>query len=142
MNAPANSTEWADLIVKEMSSASDLNDARNRAFRILEMFGKSTANCSTPNEAQKMREEHKILKQMLGGLLHQNGVLKRAFLIQHNRLKDYQDMVRERSQFKEIVDKYQQQIKALEDRNYVLSLHLAQSDHRSGISGHRNPDVF
>ncbi|KAF7111617.1 hypothetical protein CFC21_111605 [Triticum aestivum] len=142
MNARTNSIDWAELIVREMSAASDLIDAKSRAFRILELFDKSAAGCNTPDEKQKMREEHKILKQMLGGLLHQNGVLKRAFLIQHNRLKDYQDMVRERSQFKEIVDKYQQQIKALEDRNYVLSLHLAQSDHRSGISGHRNPDVF
>ncbi|XP_044425200.1 uncharacterized protein [Triticum aestivum] len=142
MNNLRNGTEWAELIVKEMSAASDLIDAKNRAFRILELFDKSAADCNTPDEKQKMREEHKILKQMLGGLLHQNGVLKRAFLIQHNRLKDYQDMVQERSQFKEIVDKYQQQIKALEDRNYVLSLHLAQSDHRSGISGHRNPDIF
>ncbi|KAI4969473.1 hypothetical protein ZWY2020_000387 [Hordeum vulgare] len=142
MNNATNVTEWAELIVKEMSAASDLIDAKNRASRILELFDKSAANCNTPDEKQKMHEEHKILKQMLGGLLHQNGVLKRAFLIQHNRLKDYQDMVQERSQFKEIVDKYQQQIKALEERNYVLSLHLAQSDHRSGISGHRNPDVF
>ncbi|KAM3297951.1 hypothetical protein ACQJBY_039751 [Aegilops geniculata] len=139
MNAPTNGTDWAELIVKEMSAASDLIDAKNRAFRILELFDKSAADCNTPHEKQKMREEHKVLKQMLGGLLHQNGVLKRAFLIQHNRLKDYQE---ERSQFKDIIDKYQQQIKALEDRNYVLSLHLAQSEHRSGISGHRNPDVF
>jgi hypothetical protein len=51
---------------------------------------------------------------MVGGLLHQNSILKRAYLIQHNRLKDYPDMVQERSQFKEIVDKYQKQIKTLE----------------------------
>ena len=51
---------------------------------------------------------------MLGALLQQASILKRAVVIQDNRLKDYQDMVQERSQFKEIVDKYQQQIKALE----------------------------
>jgi hypothetical protein len=51
---------------------------------------------------------------MLAALLHQNGVLKRAFLIQHNRLKEYQEMVQERSQFNQIVEKYQKQIKALE----------------------------
>lgn len=141
-NTPTNGAEWAELIVKEMSSSSDMNDAKNRAFRILELFDKSTANCSTPDEKQKMREEHKILKQMLGGLLHQNGILKRAFLIQHNRLKEYQEMVQERSQFKDIVDKYQQQIKALEDRNYVLSLHLAQSNQENNMCGYRNPDVF
>lgn len=59
-------------------------------------------------------QENKILKQMLGALLQQASILKRAVVIQHNRLKDYQDMMQERSQFKEIVDKYQQQIKALE----------------------------
>ncbi|VAH84371.1 unnamed protein product [Triticum turgidum subsp. durum] len=56
MNTPANRTEWAKLIVKKMSSASDPNDARNRVFRILEMFDKCAANCSTPDEAHKMRE--------------------------------------------------------------------------------------
>ncbi|KAI5007627.1 hypothetical protein ZWY2020_058097 [Hordeum vulgare] len=56
MNAPTNNTEWAELIVKEILSASDMNDARNRAFRILEMFDKSAANCSIRYEAQKMRE--------------------------------------------------------------------------------------
>ncbi|KAM0844201.1 hypothetical protein ACQ4PT_057220 [Festuca glaucescens] len=139
LNTPTNGTEWAELIVKEMLSASDMIDAKNRAFRILELLEKSTSRCITPDE-QKMHEEHKILKQMLLTLVPQNSILKRGFLIQHSRLKDYHDMVQERSQFKEIVDKYQNQIKALEDRNYVLSFHLAQL--KNSTSGHRNPDVF
>ena len=57
MNTPANRTEWTELIVKEMSSASDPNDARNRVFRIHEMFDKCAANCSTHDEAHKMRED-------------------------------------------------------------------------------------
>ncbi|XP_073364583.1 uncharacterized protein [Aegilops tauschii subsp. strangulata] len=57
-------TEWAELIVKEMSSASDPNDTRNRVFRILEMFDKCAANCSTPDEAHKMREM--IIATILG----------------------------------------------------------------------------
>uniref|UniRef100_A0A3B6CDS0 Uncharacterized protein n=1 Tax=Triticum aestivum TaxID=4565 RepID=A0A3B6CDS0_WHEAT len=64
MNTPANRTEWAELIVKEMSSASYPNDARNRVFRILEMFDKCAANCSTPDEAHKMREM--IIATILG----------------------------------------------------------------------------
>ncbi|KAM3215001.1 hypothetical protein ACQJBY_067134 [Aegilops geniculata] len=142
MNAPANSTEWAELIVKEMSSASDLNDARNRAFRILEIFGKSAADCSTPDEAQKMREENKILKQMLGALLQQASILKRAVVIQHNRLNDYQNMVQERSQFNETVAKYQQQIKELQGMNDLLKFHLTRANQQSSIPGRRNPDVF
>jgi hypothetical protein len=49
---------------------------------------------------------------MLGGLLEQNGVLKRAFLKQHNRLNDYEKkMSQERSQ---IIDTYEKEIKALQ----------------------------
>uniref|UniRef100_A0A8R7Q3Y1 CUE domain-containing protein n=1 Tax=Triticum urartu TaxID=4572 RepID=A0A8R7Q3Y1_TRIUA len=57
MNTPANRIEWAELIVKEMSSASDPNHARNRVFRILEMFDKCAANYNTLDEAHKMRED-------------------------------------------------------------------------------------
>ncbi|OEL37179.1 hypothetical protein BAE44_0001802 [Dichanthelium oligosanthes] len=110
---PTSGSEWAELIVKELSSAPDLVDAKNRAFRIFKLLERSAARAS-PDEKGKVHKEHKIVKQMLGGLLHQNGVLKRAFLIQHNRLKEYQEMVQEQSQFNQIVEKYQQQIKALE----------------------------
>uniref|UniRef100_A0A0A9DKY7 CUE domain-containing protein n=1 Tax=Arundo donax TaxID=35708 RepID=A0A0A9DKY7_ARUDO len=136
---PTNGSEWAELVVKEMSSASDLVDAKKRAFRILELFEKSTAQI---DHDAKCIQEHKIVKQMLGGLLHQNGVLKRAFLIQHNRLKEYEDMVEERSQFKQIVEKYQEKIKALEEKNYILSFHLQQTNQHSNIYRHRNPDIF
>ncbi|CAM0908797.1 unnamed protein product [Alopecurus aequalis] len=135
LNTPTNGAEWAELIVKEISSSSDLIDAKNRAFRIIELLNKSTASCNTPDEEQKMREEHKILKQMLGGLLHQNGILKRAFLIQHNRLNEYQEMAQERAQFKEIVDKYQQQIQMLE-----MDLKLARQS--NSMPGPYNPNVF
>ncbi|KAL6874093.1 hypothetical protein ACP4OV_014175 [Aristida adscensionis] len=138
---PSNASEWAELIVKEMSSATDLVDAKKRAFKILELFEKSTAQ-SNPDTKQKINQDHKIVKQMLGALLHQNGVLKRAFLLQHNRLKEYEEIVQERSQFKQIVEKYQEQIKSLEDRNRVLSFHLQQVNQPSNTYGHRNPDIF
>jgi hypothetical protein len=108
---PTNASEWSELVVKEMSSASDLADAKKRAFRILELFEKSTVQIGPDS---KSIQEHKVVKQMLGSLLHQNGVLKRAVLIQHNRLKDYEEMEQEHSQFKQIIENYQEQIKALE----------------------------
>jgi len=137
---PTNDSEWAGLIVKEMSSASDLVDAKNRAFKILKILENSAARAS-PDEKHKVNKEHKIVKQMLGALLHQNGVLKRAFLIQHNRLKEYQEMVEERSQFNQILQNYQKQIKALEEKNYALSFHLQQVNQCSNTYGYRNPDV-
>jgi len=138
---PTNGSEWAELIVKEMSSASDLVDAKNRAFKILKILENSAARAS-PDEKHKVNKEHKIVKQMLGALLHQNGVLKRAFLIQHNRLKEYQEMVEERSQFNQILQNYQKQIKALEEKNYALSFHLQQVNQCSNTYGYRNPDVY
>jgi len=138
---PTNGSEWAELIVKEMSSASDLVDAKNRAFKILKILENSAARAS-PDEKHKVNKEHKIVKQMLGALLHQNGVLKRAFLIQHNRLKEYQEMVEERSQFNQILENYQKQIKALEEKNYALSFHLQQVNQCSNTYGYRNPDVY
>ncbi|GJM97889.1 hypothetical protein PR202_ga14850 [Eleusine coracana subsp. coracana] len=137
VNIPTNGSEWAELIVKEMSSASDLVDAKKRAFGMLELFQKSTVGSDS-----KSIQEHKVVKQMLGSLLHQNGVLKRAFLIQHNRLKEYEEMAQERSQFKQLIEKYQEQIKALEDKNYFLSFHLQQANQHRSISSHRNPDVY
>lgn len=116
---PTNVSEWAELVVKEMSSASDLIDAKKRAFRILELFQKSTVGPDS-----KSIQEHKVVKQMLESLLHQNGILKRAVLIQHNRLKDYEEMVQEHSQYKQIVEKYQQQIKALEVSSVITSIML------------------
>ncbi|CAL5053950.1 unnamed protein product [Urochloa decumbens] len=138
---PTSGSEWAELIVKEMSSASDMLDAKNRACKILKLLEESVARVS-PDEKGKVHKDHKIVKQMLGALLHQNGVLKRAFLIQHNRLKEYQEMVQERSQFNEIVDKYQKQIKALEEKNYALSFHLQQANQCSNTYRHHNPDIF
>ncbi|KAL5200071.1 hypothetical protein ABZP36_021274 [Zizania latifolia] len=143
MSIPSNGSEWAELVVRELSNVLDVADAKNRVFRILELFERSTAQCSSPAEMRKMREEHKILKQMLGGLLEQNSILKRAFRIQHNRLNDYdQKMSQERSQLKQIIDKYEEQIKALQNKNYILSFHLAQAKQHDRVSGNGNPDIF
>ena len=53
---PTNGSEWAELIVKEMSSASDLVDAKNRAFKIHKLLEKSAARAS-PDEKPKMNKE-------------------------------------------------------------------------------------
>ncbi|KAL5226009.1 hypothetical protein ABZP36_012648 [Zizania latifolia] len=116
LNIPSNGAEWAELVVREVYSVLDVVEAKNRALRILQLFERSTAQCSSPAEMRKVRE--------------------------HNRLNDYEKMSQERSQLKQIIDKYEAQIKALQDKNYILSFHLAQAKHHESISGHCNPDVF
>lgn len=56
---PTNSSEWAELIVKEMSSALDLADAKNRAFRILDLLEKSAAR-SRPGEKSKVNKVSRL----------------------------------------------------------------------------------
>lgn len=58
---PTNGSEWAELIVKEMSSASDLVDAKNRSLKILKLLEKSAARVS-PDEKGKV---HKVLSKSL-----------------------------------------------------------------------------
>lgn len=138
---PTNSSEWVELIDKEISSASDLVDAKNRAFKILKLLEISAAR-SSPDEKGKVHKEHEVVKQMLGSLLHQNGVLKRAFLKLYNRFNECQEMVQERSQMNQVVEQYQKQIKALEEQNYALSFHLQNVSQCRNIYEHRNPDIF
>jgi hypothetical protein len=100
---PTNASEWVELVVQEISSASDLVDAKNRAFRILELFQKSTLQI---HDSESIREL-KAVKQILVLALNRS-FWKQQILKLHNR------MVQERSQFKQIIEKYEEQIKALE----------------------------
>jgi hypothetical protein len=59
---PTNCSGWAELIVKEMSSASDLTDAKNRAFKILNLLEKSAARTSSPDEKSKVNKVSGLLK--------------------------------------------------------------------------------
>jgi hypothetical protein len=100
---PTNASEWVELVVKEILFASDLVDAKNRAFRILELFQKSTLQI---HDSESIREL-KAVKQILVLALNQS-FWKQQILKLHNH------MVQERSQFKQIIEKYEEQIKALE----------------------------
>jgi hypothetical protein len=100
---PTNASEWVELVVQEISSASDLVDAKKRAFRILELFQKSTLQI---HDSESIREL-KAVKQILVLALNKS-FWKQQILKLHNR------MVQERSQFKQIIEKYEEQIKALE----------------------------
>uniref|UniRef100_A0A0D9X5U8 Uncharacterized protein n=1 Tax=Leersia perrieri TaxID=77586 RepID=A0A0D9X5U8_9ORYZ len=140
INIPSNRSQWAELVVKEMSSALDLVDAKNRAFNILDLFQKATSEqCTSQDVLQKMREEHQEQKLTLGGLLEQNGFMKRAFLKQHNLLHDCKKTSQERLQ---IIDQYKKENEALKQRNMFLEFQLAQLNQHSHNTGQCNPNVF
>jgi hypothetical protein len=59
---PTNCSGWAEVIVKEMSSASDLTDAKNRAFKILKLFEKSADRSSSPDEKREGNKVSRLSK--------------------------------------------------------------------------------
>jgi len=61
---PTNCSGWAELIVKEMSSASDLTDAKNRAFKILNLLEKSAAR-SSPDEKSKVNKVSRLSRSQI-----------------------------------------------------------------------------
>ena len=48
--------EWVELFVREMGSASDMNDARNRASRALEFLEKSIRARATAETAKGLQQ--------------------------------------------------------------------------------------
>ncbi|KAJ8477924.1 hypothetical protein OPV22_021651 [Ensete ventricosum] len=123
---------------KEMMSASDWDDVRGRAMKILEVFERNVVAQTTA------AVEHEInsLKEQLQGLLRDNQILKRAVTIQHERNSDHEEKVKEVQHLKHVISQYQEQVRALEMSNYTLKIHLQKAQGASSIPGRSHPDVF
>ncbi|KAM3383445.1 hypothetical protein P3S68_009020 [Capsicum galapagoense] len=134
--------EWVELFVGEMMNASNIDDAKARASRTLEMLEKSICARAT-EEATGFQQENMMLKQQLEALIQENAILKRAVSIQHERQKEYEDRGNELNQLKQSLAQYQEQLRTLEVNNYALSMHLKQAQQsNNSIPGRFNPDVF
>ncbi|KAK4795797.1 hypothetical protein SAY86_028123 [Trapa natans] len=141
-NLPADGPEWVELFVKEMMSATSLNDARARARRALEVFGQTVSSRVGAQASEKSQMEIILLKQQVEALLRDNTILKKAVAIQHERHKECDDKNRELHQLRQLVSQYQEQLRILEVNNYALTMHLKQAQQSSSIPGRFNPDVF
>ncbi|KAL3532301.1 hypothetical protein ACH5RR_005822 [Cinchona calisaya] len=141
-NLSLDNAEWVELFVKEMMSASNIDDAKARASRALEVLEKSIRVRATAEAAQSFQQENIIIKQQLQALIQENMVLKRAVSIQHERQKEFEDRSQELHQLKELVAQYQEQLRTLEVNNYALTMHLKQAQQNNSIPGRFNPDVF
>ncbi|XP_077213814.1 uncharacterized protein LOC143848703 [Tasmannia lanceolata] len=135
---PIYGSPWVDIFVQEMMNASDLDDARGRATRILETFEQSVVAHSRELGEREMAS----LKEHLQNLLRDNQILKRAVTIQHERNSEQEEKVREVQQLKHVLSQYQEQVRTLEVNNYILKLHLQRAQNRSSIPGHFHPDVL
>ncbi|XP_009783195.1 uncharacterized protein [Nicotiana sylvestris] len=141
-NLPADGAEWVELLVREMMSATSIDDARARATRVLESLEQSISAHAGAGAAQSVHKENMMLKEQIEMLLRENTILKRAVSIQHERQKEYDDRNQEVQQLKQLIAQYQEQLKTLEVNNYALKMHLRQAQQSNSIPGRFHPDIF
>lgn len=134
--------EWVELFVREMTSASNMDDAKARAARALEALEKSILARAGAQASRNVHQENMLLKQQLEALIQENTVLKRAVAIQHERQKEHELRSQELQHLKQLVSQYQEQLRTLEVNNYALTVHLKQAQQSSSIPGRFHPDVF
>ncbi|BFG15557.1 hypothetical protein CerSpe_018310 [Prunus speciosa] len=141
-NRPVDGAEWVELFIREMMSANSVNDARARAAKVLEVFGKSISARAGAEVAQSFQKENMLLKQQTERLIMENTILKRAVSIQHERQKEHDEWNQEFKNLKQLVSQYQEQLRTLEVNNYALTMHLKQAQQSNSIPGSFHPDVF
>ncbi|XP_038987559.1 uncharacterized protein LOC103704320 isoform X2 [Phoenix dactylifera] len=141
-NLPPDGSGWIELFVREMMNASHVDDARSRTSRVLELLEKSIKARRGAEAAYSFQEESKKLKEQVEALLRENTILKRAVAIQNERQKDCEAGNQELAQLKQMVSRYQEQLRTLELNNYTLAMHLKQALQNSTIRGNFDHDVF
>ncbi|CAA0816464.1 Ubiquitin system component Cue protein [Striga hermonthica] len=137
-----NSSEWVDLIVKEMNCATNIDDAKTRAATVLETLVKSISSRASAQAVEDFRKENSTLKEQNEVLVRENVVLKRAVGIQFERQKENDVQIQELHQLKQLVARYQEQLQSLEMNNYALKLHLNRAQNNNPMPGRLHPDVF
>ncbi|KAI4324685.1 hypothetical protein MLD38_030150 [Melastoma candidum] len=138
---PVEGADWVELLVKEMSSASNFDDARARATRVLEALEQSICQRAHSEAAQNVEKENVMLKQHIEALVRDNAILKRAVAIQHERQKDFEGVSRELQHLKQLIPGYIEQLKKLEMDNYSLSLQLKHTQLCHSFPRNFPPDV-
>ncbi|CAL5080386.1 unnamed protein product [Urochloa decumbens] len=111
-NLPSSSTQWSEVLMNEMLRASNTDDAKARASKVLELF-QSRIRAEALQNFQK-----------------------------HERQKEQDERSQELQQLKQLVVQYQEKVRSLEVNNYALSMHLRQAQQGSSIPGHFNRDIF
>jgi len=139
---PMDGADWVELFVREMMSASNVDDAKARTSRVLEVLERSISARASAEASQSFHQENMMLKEQVEALIQENTILKRAVSIQHERQKEYEERNQELQHLKQLVSQYQEQLRTLEVNNYALTMHLKQAQQSNSIPGHFHPDVF
>lgn len=134
-------SEWVELFVREMLSASNLDDAKDRATRALDAFEK-TVLLRSGSVLREFQKENTLLKEQIQSLVRENHILKRAVTIQHERQAEHDNCSQEMQRLKQLIAQYQEQVRTLELNNYALNLHLRKAQEGTSMPGRFHPDVF
>lgn len=123
--------EWIGLLVQQMSAASDVVDAKQRASQVLRAFEQAVLQHSD---------------QQLNDASRENALLKRAVAIQNSRLQELLTKEAEANELRTTLETAKNRIQSLEVQNYSLQLHLkraADAQQEGTLTpGRNNPDVF
>uniref|UniRef100_A0A6U0ZAX3 Uncharacterized protein n=1 Tax=Polytomella parva TaxID=51329 RepID=A0A6U0ZAX3_9CHLO len=147
----STATEWADILVQEMSAATNLADARSKAAAILERF----ESCMVFSlKAQAISEAEASVRPRLTELTNENRILKKAVQIQHRQTAELRQAAAAaaatsnaeiRSLFGQL-DQSREKIRSLDLANYSLTVHLERATNGGVMSlpyvHPRNPDVY
>ncbi|CAI9113664.1 OLC1v1014307C1 [Oldenlandia corymbosa var. corymbosa] len=135
--------EWVDLMIKEMMAATSIDDAKFRASRLLEDILEKFAPVKVAGGGGFPAGAHqsRLMQEKIEAMSKENSVLKKAVVIQHQRQKKYEED-EEKKQLRELVKRYEDQVKSLENSNYGLTVHLQQALSSSAIPIGFPPHVF
>ncbi|ONK70341.1 uncharacterized protein A4U43_C05F32730 [Asparagus officinalis] len=141
-NLPSSGSEWVELIVREMSTAANIDDARARASRVLEGLEKSIVTRACAEAAQSFQKENVMLKEQVEKLLQENDIWKRGFKTLHGQKEEFERCSQELQQLKQMISQRDEQLTKLQIENYELRLRLMREQQSSPIPGRFHPDIF
>eukprot|EP00271_Cylindrocystis_brebissonii_P015601 TRINITY_DN38548_c0_g1_i1.p1 TRINITY_DN38548_c0_g1~~TRINITY_DN38548_c0_g1_i1.p1 ORF type:complete len:334 (-),score=74.86 TRINITY_DN38548_c0_g1_i1:724-1725(-) len=137
--------DWVEMVIRELAAATDMDNARLRVAHMLEVFEKVVRTGGGGENAaalEQLGKEKALLKEMVQKLTSDNTILKKAVTIQHARQVEHEERGREMAQLKQMLHQYQEQLRALELRNYALNMHLKTAEQASSIPSRFHPDIF
>jgi len=135
---PQTADGWVDGLVQEMAAAKDMADAKTRATKVLHSFEQFVSERVKKNGGGEAAQQSRLEEA-----LRENVILKRAVQIQNARMQEAGQKEAELAGLRQMVNQYQERLRALELSNYSLALHLQKATDSAAVptSNHR-PDVF
>ncbi|KAI3900703.1 hypothetical protein MKW92_003337 [Papaver armeniacum] len=117
-----NGSGWVELFVRDIMTASTMDDAKARASKLLEALRKSIRFDVSMEVAGNIQQENVMLKQQSEKLNRENAALKRTVNIQNER---YDGMT--------------QRLRMLQVDNYALAMHVRRATKNNSKSGRLYP---